>query len=153
MPTYTNPLAGRGKSLPASADERKAAFEAGLRAQAEAKKEADAVAYRHMNTLERYDYTDKRLASLPDVPTLKEQGVNLTDGSYRGYLAPKSTPREIIEVLADGMEKVSQDPQHKAACAAQNMSAAFMKGAAFKTFLAKNDEMLRVIVKEMNLGK
>lgn len=98
-------------------------------------------------------YTDKRLASLPDVPTLKEQGVNLTDGSYRGYLAPKSTPREIIEILADGMEKVSQDPRHKAACAAQNMSAAFMRGATFKALLAKNDEMLRVIVKEMNLVK
>ena len=42
-------------------------------------------------------YTEKRLASLPEVPTLKEQGVNLIEGSYRGYLAPKGTPKEIID--------------------------------------------------------
>jgi putative tricarboxylic transport membrane protein len=97
-------------------------------------------------------YTEKRLASLPDVPTLKELGVNLVEGSYRGYLAPKGTPKEIIDILADGLEKVSQDPQHRAACAAQNMVPDFRRGDAFKTFLATEEEMLRKIVKEMKLG-
>jgi putative tricarboxylic transport membrane protein len=96
-------------------------------------------------------YTDKRLASLPDVPTLKELGVNLVEGSYRGYLAPKGTPKEIIAILADGLEKVSQDPQHKAACAALNMVPDFMRGDAYKAFLAKEEDMLRKIAKEMKL--
>ena len=98
-------------------------------------------------------YTDKRLSAISDVPTLTEQGVNYVDGSYRGYVAPKATPKEIIEILADGMEKVSQDPQHKKACAAQNMVADFKKGDALKSFLAKKDEELRMIVKEMKLKK
>jgi putative tricarboxylic transport membrane protein len=98
-------------------------------------------------------YTEKRLASLPDVPTLKELGVNLVEGSYRGYLAPKGTPKEIIDILADGLEKVSQDPQHRAACAAQNMVPDFRRGDAFKTFLAQEEEMLRKIVKEMKLAQ
>ncbi|MHB9099154.1 MAG: Bug family tripartite tricarboxylate transporter substrate binding protein, partial [Syntrophales bacterium] len=79
-------------------------------------------------------YTDKRLASISEVPTLKEQGVNLIEGSYRGYLAPKGTPKEIITILADGLEKVSADPQHRAACAALNMVPDFKRGDAFKTF-------------------
>ena len=82
-------------------------------------------------------YTEKRLPSLPDVPTLKEQGVDLVEGSYRGYLAPKGTPKEIIAILADGLEKVSADPQHKAACAAVNMVPDFKRGDAYKTFLAR----------------
>ncbi|MHB8859991.1 MAG: Bug family tripartite tricarboxylate transporter substrate binding protein [Thermoleophilia bacterium] len=96
-------------------------------------------------------YTDKRLASISEVPTLKEQGVNLIEGSYRGYLAPKGTPKEIITILADGLEKVSADPQHKAACAALNMVPDFKRGDAFKTFLAKEEDMLRKVAKEMKL--
>jgi tripartite-type tricarboxylate transporter receptor subunit TctC len=96
-------------------------------------------------------YTEKRLPSISEVPTLKELGVNLVEGSYRGYLAPKGTPKEIIDILADGLEKVSADPQHKAACAAQNMVPDFKRGDAFKTFLAQEEEMLRKIAKEMKL--
>lgn len=96
-------------------------------------------------------YTDKRLAALPDVPTLKEQGVDLVEGSYRGYLAPKGTPKEIIDILADGLEKVSQDPDHKAACASLSMVPYFMRGDAFKSFLAKEEDLLRKIAKEMKL--
>jgi tripartite-type tricarboxylate transporter receptor subunit TctC len=96
-------------------------------------------------------YTEKRLASLPDVPTLKELGVDLVEGSYRGYLAPKGTPKEIIDTLADGLEKVSQDPQHKAACGALNMVPYFLRGDAYKSFLAKEEDLLRKIAKEMKL--
>ena len=96
-------------------------------------------------------YTEKRLPSIPDVPTLKELGVNLVEGSYRGYLAPKGTPKEIIDILADGLEKVSTDPQYKAASAAQNMVPDFRRGEAFKTFLTQEEDMLRKIAKEMKL--
>ncbi len=96
-------------------------------------------------------YTEKRLTSISEVPTLKEQGINLIEGSYRGYLVPKGTPKEIITILADGLEKVSADPQHRAACAALNMVPDFKRGDAFKTFLAQEEEMLRKVAKEMKL--
>jgi putative tricarboxylic transport membrane protein len=97
-------------------------------------------------------YTEKRLASLPDVPTLRELGIDLVEGSYRGYLAPKGTPREIVDTLAQGLEQVSADPQFKAACAAVNMVPTFMKGDAFKAFLAEKQASLAKVVKEMNLA-
>jgi putative tricarboxylic transport membrane protein len=96
-------------------------------------------------------YTEKRLPSLPDVPTLKEQGVDLIEGSFRGYLAPKGTPKEIINILADGLEKVSADPQHKAACAAVSMVPYYMRGDAYRSFLASKEDTLRKIAKEMKL--
>jgi tripartite-type tricarboxylate transporter receptor subunit TctC len=98
-------------------------------------------------------YTEKRLPSLPDVPTLKEQGVDLVEGSFRGYLAPKGTSKEIIKILADGLEKVSSDPQHKAACAAVSMVPYFKKGEDYRSFLASKEETLRKIVKEMKLAQ
>lgn len=96
-------------------------------------------------------YTEKRLPSLPDVPTLKELGVNFVEGSYRGYLAPKGTPADLIAVLADGLEKVTADPQYRAACAAINMVPEYKRGDGYKSFLAAKEEILRKIVKEMNL--
>jgi tripartite-type tricarboxylate transporter receptor subunit TctC len=95
--------------------------------------------------------TEKRLASLPDVPTMKELGYDMVDGSYRGYLAPKGTPKEVIDALAEGIEKVQQDPGFKAACAAANMEPVFMKGADFRKFLAGKQESLAKVAKEMGL--
>jgi hypothetical protein len=43
----------------------------------------------------------KRHPALPDVPTFIEQGYdNGLDGNWQGFLAPKGTPRPIIEKLA-----------------------------------------------------
>jgi len=51
----------------------------------------------------------QRAASFPDVPTLKEQGVEGMDfASWAGLLAPKGTPREIVALLARHMDTVLQ---------------------------------------------
>ncbi|MBS0507681.1 MAG: tripartite tricarboxylate transporter substrate binding protein [Proteobacteria bacterium] len=53
----------------------------------------------------------QRAASFPDVPTLKEQGVEGMDfASWAGLLAPKGTPKEIVDYLAEQMDKVMQMP-------------------------------------------
>jgi tripartite-type tricarboxylate transporter receptor subunit TctC len=96
--------------------------------------------------------TEKRIPSLPDVPTLKELGINHADGVYRGYFAPKGTPKEIVDILADALEKVAADPQFKAACAAVNLVSEFRRGDALKAMLAQQEESLRKIAKEMNLA-
>ena len=96
-------------------------------------------------------YTLQRLTSISEVPTLKELGVNLVEGSYRGYLAPKGTPKEIIKTLADALEKVSKDPQFLEACAAINMIPQFKRDQELKIFLDEEDALLRKVAKEMKL--
>jgi len=54
----------------------------------------------------------QRAASFPDVPTLKEQGVEgMEFASWAGLLAPKGTPKEIVDALAQQMDKVMQMPE------------------------------------------
>jgi putative tricarboxylic transport membrane protein len=96
-------------------------------------------------------YTDKRLESLPDVPTLKEIGIDFSTGSYRGYLAPKDTPKEVVEILADGLEKVANDPAFKKAADEVNISVYFMRGDTYQKFLDKEQENLKRIVEEQGL--
>ncbi|ARU04772.1 ABC transporter substrate-binding protein [Comamonas serinivorans] len=55
----------------------------------------------------------KRMAALPNVPTLAEQG--LTDAPYRmsgwaGFIAPAATPKPIIDKLAAAIHTAMADP-------------------------------------------
>jgi tripartite-type tricarboxylate transporter receptor subunit TctC len=52
---------------------------------------------------------NKREEQLPDVPTAKEQGVNVTNLMWRAVLAPKGTPRPVIETLAQAFKKMTED--------------------------------------------
>lgn len=56
----------------------------------------------------------KRHRELPDVPTSVEQGVNVTYTIWRGVLAPKATPRPVVEKLADAIKKTTEDKSFQA---------------------------------------
>lgn len=50
----------------------------------------------------------ERSTFLPDVPTMKEQGLDVDNASvnYRGVMVPKGTPQAIIDKLAEKMPKM-----------------------------------------------
>ena len=53
-----------------------------------------------------------RLADLPNIPTMKEEGYDTgLDGVWKGILAPKGTPRPIIEKLAAGFKKMTENKE------------------------------------------
>jgi tripartite-type tricarboxylate transporter receptor subunit TctC len=54
----------------------------------------------------------KRMASLPGVPTMAEQGIaGFESGSWIGLFAPAATPRNIVQALQQQMAKVLADPK------------------------------------------
>lgn len=54
----------------------------------------------------------KRSSVLPQVPTLKEQGVEGVDvEQWYGFFAPAKTPKEIIAKLNQGLNKALADPE------------------------------------------
>jgi tripartite-type tricarboxylate transporter receptor subunit TctC len=56
----------------------------------------------------------KRLAVLKDLPTAKEQGVDVTFTMWRAVLAPKGTPPAIVEKLEAAFRKMSEDKSFQA---------------------------------------
>ena len=48
---------------------------------------------------------DQRLKAFDKVPTLKERGIDVSLGAWRGLGAPKGTPKEVIDVLKDVAQK------------------------------------------------
>lgn len=57
-------------------------------------------------------FGDHRVASLPDVPTLKELGIpGMNFNSWSAMLAPKGTPQEIVGLLEAEARRVVQLPE------------------------------------------
>ena len=52
----------------------------------------------------------KRLATLPDVPTAKEMGIDYEMSVWAGIFAPKGVSQEIVDRLADALDKTLDDP-------------------------------------------
>ena len=54
----------------------------------------------------------QRVASLPDVPTLQEQGLKGADvGIWHGLYAPKGTPKPVIDKLVAALQAALKDPE------------------------------------------
>jgi tripartite-type tricarboxylate transporter receptor subunit TctC len=55
--------------------------------------------------------TRKRVASLPDVPTLQESGLaGFEVAVWNGLYAPKNTPKAVIDTLAKALQQALTDP-------------------------------------------
>jgi tripartite-type tricarboxylate transporter receptor subunit TctC len=53
----------------------------------------------------------KRVPSLPDVPTLDEQGLKGADvGIWHGVYAPKGTPKPVLDKLVKSLQEAMKDP-------------------------------------------
>jgi putative tricarboxylic transport membrane protein len=55
-----------------------------------------------------------RLESIPDVPTTKELGVDFIFSAWNAMVAPKGTPKEIVDTLSAALSKALDDPALKA---------------------------------------
>jgi tripartite-type tricarboxylate transporter receptor subunit TctC len=60
---------------------------------------------------------DKRVSSLPDVPTLKEQGVDVSVTGWHGLFAPAKTPDAILDRIHKETGVAMKDPKYTGALA------------------------------------
>ncbi len=72
-------------------------------------------------------FGEKRLENFPDVPTLSELGLyNKWYGSARAIVAPKGTPKEIIEFYEDAFKKAMENPEYIAAAEKAGITTNYM---------------------------
>jgi tripartite-type tricarboxylate transporter receptor subunit TctC len=53
----------------------------------------------------------ERIPALPDVPTMREQGLNMVVGSWQGIYVPKGTPAAIVKKLFDVSQETMKHPE------------------------------------------
>jgi len=54
---------------------------------------------------------ERRLKSLPDVPTLKEQGIDVVVNGWHGLFAPAKTPDAILDKIEKDAKQAMKDPK------------------------------------------
>ncbi len=77
---------------------------------------------------------DKRDPNLPDLPTLKELGVDLVYALKRGIVAPKGTPKEIIDMWSQVFKKAAENPDLLKQMAAKGTDIEWVGPAGFRTW-------------------
>jgi len=92
--------------------------------------------------------TLKRLAQLPDVPTISEAGVPGYERSpWIGVFAPAGTPKPVLEKLSAEFKKALDNPEVARMLRAQVLDPQFMPWDPFTAFLKKEHEEYGRIVK------
>ena len=82
-----------------------------------------------------------RSTALPEVPTVSEAGVPGYDAViWLGIMAPKGTPREIVDKLNAEITKASNAPEMRAEWAKQGAVAMSMKPEEFDRFMRQDIE-------------
>lgn len=92
---------------------------------------------------------DRRLKSIPNVPTLKELGVDLQNSMWIGLVAPKNTPPPIVEKLQDLTAKVAKDKVFVDAIEKLGDEVRFMSGPELAKYWGKESEDNIKILKQL----
>ncbi len=91
--------------------------------------------------------SSERISYIPDVPTLKEQGVDVTTGTWRGIGAPKDTPDEVIETLGKAFDKAMASEEFKAFMEKGAMTIHNMNAKEFTQFVKDDTKALGELIK------
>ncbi|HTQ74037.1 MAG TPA: tripartite tricarboxylate transporter substrate binding protein [Burkholderiales bacterium] len=91
--------------------------------------------------------------ALPDVPTAREQGFDVSLAAWRGIATPKGTPKAAISVLEAAIRKTAESPDFAQACEKLGVHPAFMPAAEFGELIAKEDVELARLMQLIGLKK
>ena len=96
----------------------------------------------------------ERLKDLPDVPTLKESGINVVTQQYRGIAGPKNLPADVVKVLEEGFKKISDSPEWKTEYLDKYQQVnGYMNGAELSKYMDELYKENQVLFKELGMLK
>jgi putative tricarboxylic transport membrane protein len=90
---------------------------------------------------------------LADIPTWKEQGVNLVFGGWRGILAPKGLTPQQTAYWESTLRKVTETPEWKTDLERNFWADDFVPGAQFRKELDKDYEAMKSVLVDIGLAK
>jgi tripartite-type tricarboxylate transporter receptor subunit TctC len=94
---------------------------------------------------------EERVALYRDLPTMREQGVNLVMHSWHGVFAPKGTAAAILSTLDAALGRVARQREFNDQMAAQLLGVRYMNRAEFARFFAEQDAQFRLLIEKLGL--
>lgn len=97
--------------------------------------------------------TEKRHPAAPELPTLRELGINVTYAVNRGFLAPKGTPEAVLARLEELCAKVTGDPAFAEAMRRQGTEVRFLGREAYSGFLEGRDALTAELARSLGYAR
>jgi tripartite-type tricarboxylate transporter receptor subunit TctC len=95
---------------------------------------------------------NKRVKSLPDVPTLKEQGIDVVVTSWQGLFAPAKTPDAILDKIEKATKEAMKNPKWEEALARDGLELPPERSRAeFTKFVAEEHAFWGKTLKKLNI--
>jgi tripartite-type tricarboxylate transporter receptor subunit TctC len=96
--------------------------------------------------------TAQRSPAAPDVPTVAESGVPGFDAAtWFGVVAPKATPRAVIDRLSDAIRKSVDSPRLSRTLQSQGLNVQTSTPAEFDAYMAKEYDKWQRVVQEAHI--
>jgi len=95
----------------------------------------------------------ERDPALPEVPTAREQGFDVSLEAWRGIAVPAGTPSATIALLEDAIRKTVQSPEFVKGAGNLGVRPAFLPAAEFGALVAKEDASLSRLMRRIGLEK
>lgn len=96
---------------------------------------------------------DTRNASFPNVPTLKEKGIDLSIGTWRAVGAPASTPDEAITILHDAFAKGMHEKSFIDFMNGRGLTIRYLSTKDLIDFVARERPFYEALATEINKSK
>jgi len=98
-------------------------------------------------------FTDERLSEFPDVPTAREQGLDIVKTKFRGLTGPKGLPQNVIRAWEEAIPKLLAHPEYKAEYQKDALVARFMPQKEFKLYTDEQSKSIEDFLRSMGVIK
>jgi len=98
-------------------------------------------------------FEEKRNPLLPDVPTFREVGYDITLGEYQFILAPKGTPEHVVTALNDALKKGLEAESFKKFSQTSGLVIDYKGPADLKKVMQQDYDFYGQMVQKLNLKK
>ncbi|RCW65592.1 Bug family tripartite tricarboxylate transporter substrate binding protein [Pseudorhodoferax soli] len=97
---------------------------------------------------------DARMPGLfAGTPTLKERGIDLTVGAWRGLAVPKGTPDEVVAKLRTMARQAAAEPAFRETLERSNLGYSYAEGDVFLQQILADREMFKGILAKIDVKK
>src|ERR1700694_1608821 len=91
--------------------------------------------------------------ALPDIPTAREQGFDVSVEAWRGIAVPRGTPRSAVLMLESAVRQTVESAEFQKASENLGVRPAFMPAAQFRALIAQEDAALARLMQMIGLKK
>jgi tripartite-type tricarboxylate transporter receptor subunit TctC len=96
---------------------------------------------------------EQRLAKFPDVPTLKELGLNMVQASPYGIGGPKGMDAALVKRVHDAFKQAMEMPNHVEALARFDQQLMYMGPAQYARFAEETTRREKLLVEKLGLAR